>query len=152
MAPLVIDNFGSPLLVFEDPARYAEANSIEGYWGVVRSSIDWCEHNYVMSSYIAEFFNTLSNAGMVVLGLLGVLLAWREELEARYMVINGTLFFIGVGSAMFHGTLTHIGQVIAATCQPARSPISPLSPCCRLPLSRVVAPFPSSSKATRRPW
>ena len=40
----------------------------EGYWGPVTSSIDWCEENYVQSYYIAEFWNTITNAGFIALG------------------------------------------------------------------------------------
>ena len=104
MAPLSIDNAGTPLLVFD------EHGGVGGWWGPVTSSIDWCEHNYVVSPYIAEFFNTMSNVGMVLLGLLTMYLHLRDGSELRYVLAGFTLFFIGVGSTAFHGTLTHVGQ------------------------------------------
>ena len=111
MAPVTISKpDGSPLLTFEPEAQYRAANAVEGYWGPVTSSIDWCERNYIVTPYIAEFFNTLSNIGMVLLGALTVYLNVREGNEWRYAMNGCTLFFIGVGSAAFHGTLTHIGQ------------------------------------------
>lgn len=33
-----------------------------GYWGIPTSTIDWCEENYVVSTYIAEAINTTTNA------------------------------------------------------------------------------------------
>ncbi|KAL1526508.1 hypothetical protein AB1Y20_015218 [Prymnesium parvum] len=110
MAPTSsLNSAGAALLVFEPEAEYRR-HSLAGYWGPVTSSIDWCERNYVVTPFIAEFFNTLSNLGMIVLGLSAMYLHAREGMEARYVVAAFTLFLIGVGSAAFHGTLTHIGQ------------------------------------------
>ena len=111
MAPVSIAKpDGGSLLIFEPPEQYARENALVGYWGPVTSSIDWCERNYLFTPFIAEFFNTISNLGMVLLGMLGMYLNWREGVGARYVVANFTLFIIGVGSAAFHGTLTHVGQ------------------------------------------
>lgn len=33
-----------------------EVGNLEGYWSPRTASIDWCEANYVVSSYIAEFW------------------------------------------------------------------------------------------------
>ncbi|KAG0253246.1 Alkaline ceramidase 3 [Mortierella polycephala] len=45
-----------------------EVNDWNGYWGPATSSIDWCEDNYVVSYYIAEFFNAFSSFAMIILG------------------------------------------------------------------------------------
>ena len=34
--------------IYTDPGK-------DGFWGNITSSIDWCEENYVVSYYIAEF-------------------------------------------------------------------------------------------------
>lgn len=40
----------------------------KGFWGPVTSSIDWCEKNYTVSHHVAEFGNTITNLGFVILG------------------------------------------------------------------------------------
>ncbi|KAI8967726.1 ceramidase [Mycotypha africana] len=77
---------------------------VEGYWGAVTSSVDWCEENYAHSYYIAEFWNTISSLAMVVLGLLGVALHHRSlgwKLSISYLLI----VVVGIGSVLFHATL-----------------------------------------------
>ncbi|KAB0350865.1 hypothetical protein FD754_015722 [Muntiacus muntjak] len=34
----------------------APAGDREGYWGPTTSTLDWCEENYAVTWYIAEFF------------------------------------------------------------------------------------------------
>ena len=110
MAPTIIDHDGGPLLVFEPEDDYRRENAIEGYWGAVTSSIDWCERNYVVSHLVAEWYNTLSNSCFILIGLWGAHTAWRNGIEFRYVVTYLNVATIGIGSAAFHGTLTHVGQ------------------------------------------
>ena len=110
MPPAVIQHRGQPLLIFEPEADYLTHNAAPGYWGPVASSIDWCEHNYVVTFYVAEWFNTVSNLIMLVLGLWGAFIALRHQLEHRFVICHLGIACIGAGSALFHGTLTHIGQ------------------------------------------
>ena len=110
MAPTIIDHNGGPLLVFEPEDDYRRENSQLGFWGPVTSSIDWCEHNYVVSHFMAEWYNTLSNVGFIFVGLWGAHTAWRYGIERRFIVSYLNIAIIGSGSAAFHGTLTHVGQ------------------------------------------
>jgi hypothetical protein len=53
-----------------------------GHWGERTSNLDWCEENYVVTPYVAEWWNTVSNAGYVVLALYGLYyqaFGWRME-------------------------------------------------------------------------
>jgi dihydroceramidase len=110
MSPHTITNNGSPLLIFEPPATYLRhSTSNPGYWPV-ESSIDWCEKNYIVSFFVAEFWNTLSNIGLILLGLFGLWMALRNGMEFRFCACHVCSVVIGIGSAAFHGTLTHVGQ------------------------------------------
>lgn len=84
----------------------------EGYWGEPTSTLDWCEENYVVTPYIAEFWNTISNAVMIVPALAGAVYSWRIGLEPRFIVLNLALFVVGIGSWLFHMTLKYEMQLL----------------------------------------
>ena len=109
MSPHTIIHNGGPLLIFEPPATYLRHNSNPGYWEK-GSSIDWCEHNFVVSFFVAEWWNTVSNVGLIVLGLFGLWITLKKGMELRFALCHLCSMVIGFGSAAFHGTLTHVGQ------------------------------------------
>lgn len=84
------------------------------------SSIDWCEQNYVYSNYIAEFWNTITNILVMILGISGLYLSSNYEAynlynnrpAYRYKIYYGLLLFIGFGSFVFHGMLSRFGQIL----------------------------------------
>ncbi|KAG0291074.1 Alkaline ceramidase 3 [Linnemannia gamsii] len=73
-----------------------------GYWGPPTSS-DWCENNYDISYYVAEFFNSLSSIAMILVGIVGVYL--HASFEKRFLLTFGSIAIVGLGSIAFHGTL-----------------------------------------------
>ena len=73
-----------------------------GFWGVPTASIDWCEQNYAVTPFIAEFWNTLSSLAMVVAGLIG--LSTRRFAREIHLAF-ALLILVGLGSIAFHGTL-----------------------------------------------
>lgn len=79
-----------------------------GYWGEPSSTIDWCEDNYALSFYIAEFWNTISNVLFVVLAIYGYRRARREGFEPRFLYQYIAVIIVGIGSASFHGTLRYV--------------------------------------------
>ncbi|KAG0047981.1 Alkaline ceramidase 3 [Gryganskiella cystojenkinii] len=99
-------------------------NDLQGYWGPATSSIDWCEDNYVISYYIAEFFNSLSSFAMIILGeaacynvgLLEAAMAKSYPTKTtnlfRYKLAFRTITVVGIGSILFHGTLLHHMQML----------------------------------------
>src|ERR1700723_3106631 len=86
------------------PSMLATVVLTAGFWGPPTSSVDWCEANYQVTPYVAEFWNTLSSLAMVVAGVLGLLLN-RTKLPARYLAAFGLLALVGLGSIAFHATL-----------------------------------------------
>ena len=83
-----------------------------GYWGPPTGNPDWCEENYVVSYYIAEFWNTLSSVPIVLAGLYGLRQSVRQGYGWQYSVSWAALAVVGVGSVAFHGTLLFEGQAL----------------------------------------
>lgn len=70
--------------------------------------VDWCEPNYLVSPFVAEWWNTLSSLLLVVLGAVGV---WRLRASgARFVIGMLGLVAVGAGSAAFHGTMLRVAQ------------------------------------------
>lgn len=80
------------------------------FWGPVTSTIELCEENYTHSSYIAEFYNTISNIPCIFLALIGLINALRQRFEKRFSVLHISNMILAIGSAMFHATLQHVVQ------------------------------------------
>lgn len=95
-----------------------------GFWGTPTSTIDWCEENYVVSSYIAEALNTTTNAMFIVLASFAIFHAYKNKLEPRFVFTAFGFLLVGVGSWLFHMTLRYQFQLldelpmIYATCIP----------------------------------
>ncbi len=89
---------------------------VQGYWvgKGAPSIVDWCEPNYVVSPYVAEFWNTLSSVPLVLMGLFGLAWWWRNRprLARRFAWGFAGLALVGVGSVGFHGTLLRIPQAL----------------------------------------
>uniref|UniRef100_A0A665WFB7 Alkaline ceramidase n=1 Tax=Echeneis naucrates TaxID=173247 RepID=A0A665WFB7_ECHNA len=84
----------------------------QGYWGRPTSTLDWCEENYVVSFYIAEFWNTVSNLIMILPPLCGAIQTFRDGLEFRYICSFLGLAAVGIGSWCFHMTLLYEMQLL----------------------------------------
>lgn len=95
-----------------------------GYWGEITSTIDWCEENYVISGYIAEYVNTLTNSVFIALAGFAVFHAYKHKLEPRFIFTAFGFMLVGIGSWLFHMTLQYHFQLldelpmIYATCIP----------------------------------
>jgi dihydroceramidase len=85
--------------------------AMEPFWGPVTSNVDWCERNYSHTSYIAEFYNTLSSLPMIWMGLVGMIECRRLRLPKQYGLSFFALFVVGIGSVLFHSTLAYSAQL-----------------------------------------
>jgi len=84
----------------------------DGYWGDTTATLDWCEQNYEVSWYIAEFWNTVTNLSMIIPPIWGIHKCLQRGLETRYLVGFLALLLVGIGSTMFHMTLQWSMQLL----------------------------------------
>jgi dihydroceramidase len=73
------------------------------YWGQPDSLVSWCEEKYTVTNYVSEFKNTFSN-----LVYFAIPLIFTEKI---YKSINFSIFLMGLGSILFHGTSRYIFQL-----------------------------------------
>ncbi|KAI4310767.1 hypothetical protein MLD38_035718 [Melastoma candidum] len=86
-----------------------DGGGFSSFWGPVTST-DWCERNYVHSSYVAEFFNTVSNFPCIFLALFGLVSAVRQRFEKRFSVLHLSNMALAIGSVVYHATLQRVQQ------------------------------------------
>ncbi|XP_050944618.1 alkaline ceramidase isoform X2 [Cucumis melo] len=86
------------------------ADGISSFWGPVTSTTECCERNYAYSSYIAEFYNTVSNIPTILLALIGLANALRQRFEKRFSVLHISNMILAIGSMFYHATLQKVQQ------------------------------------------
>lgn len=112
--------------------RWEYPQAQDGYWGEITSTIDWCEENYVVSHYVAEWSNTFTNSIFISTALYTIYCTRRNKLELRFLLIGLAYCLVGVGSWLFHMTLKYHFQLldelpmIYAMCVPCWSLITEL--------------------------
>lgn len=86
-----------------------------GLW-TQTATIDWCEANYDLSYYIAEFWNTLSNFAFIIPQLVSFITLLRNEhFEKVFLTAYISTIIVGVGSLCFHMTLSRPMQMLDET-------------------------------------
>lgn len=96
---------------FENYCAEATNNKAKYLFG-----IDWCETNYEVTPYVAEFWNTVSNLGIILPPLLATLYIYstqtRRHFHFRHLACFLVVIVVGVGSTLFHLTLTYGMQLM----------------------------------------
>ena len=92
-------------------------HSRDGYWNPTTATANFCEEDYLITFYVAEFINTLSNLAYVYYAFnppkLG--LSDNRSQKATWDIHTFTLLSIGITSAIFHWTLRQIPQFFDET-------------------------------------
>jgi len=68
-------------------------------------AIDWCEHNYAVTPFIAEFFNTITAVPLAALAIHGMRKSSAARLLDRFQLCYLLMFIMSLGTAAFHATL-----------------------------------------------
>ncbi|KAH8586692.1 ceramidase-domain-containing protein [Bisporella sp. PMI_857] len=75
------------------------------YWGPANSSADFCEEDYIITEYIAEFINTLTSATYVYYAYYSI----KQNKNRKDALLRNFPYLglagVGFGSAIFHATL-----------------------------------------------
>ncbi|KAI8069598.1 ceramidase [Gongronella butleri] len=82
------------------------------FWGPTTSTIDWCEENYALSPFIAEFVNTTTNTSFFLLSLFGIYNTISNGFNKSFIVAHLGVMFVGIGSWFFHMTLQYEMQLL----------------------------------------
>ncbi|KAH6959253.1 ceramidase [Fusarium avenaceum] len=82
----------------------------EPFWGPQTSYLNFCEEDYVVTRYVAEFINTLSSLTYVAFGLYGLLTSPKFPTGPRLASYCG-LMGVGFCSAGYHMTLKYHTQM-----------------------------------------
>lgn len=83
-----------------------------------KSTIDWCESNYYVSEYIAEYWNTITGIFLIISGLIfykineDKIRLNNKYIQNRFINIRNLLILVGIGTMLFHGTLLYPFQLL----------------------------------------
>ncbi|KAG0140899.1 hypothetical protein CROQUDRAFT_718434 [Cronartium quercuum f. sp. fusiforme G11] len=70
------------------------------------------EANYLVTNYIAEFWNTISNFAFLSIAAYGIKKNREEKLPFILVLCQMSIFLVGVGSFAFHATLLYEFQLL----------------------------------------
>ncbi|KAI8333860.1 ceramidase [Chlamydoabsidia padenii] len=82
------------------------------YWGPVTATIDWCEENYAVTPYVAEFINTTTNLSFALLSLFGIYNTIYYGCKKSFIIAHLGVLLVGFGSWCFHMTLQYEMQLL----------------------------------------
>ncbi|KAH7095911.1 ceramidase [Paraphoma chrysanthemicola] len=86
----------------------------EGVYGLKTSNHNFCEEDFIITPYIGEFINTLTNINYVIYGLHGLRRVRPQKSGGLFSTLAFPywgLIFVGLLSAWFHATLKYHSQM-----------------------------------------
>ena len=83
----------------------------EGWWGDKTATVNWCEKDYVVTRYVAEFGNSVSSLCIFFVGIFGIVMH-RDVAEGRFIAAFVAFIVIGLGSCAFHSALHKYSRVM----------------------------------------
>ncbi|KAE8354427.1 alkaline phytoceramidase [Aspergillus coremiiformis] len=81
------------------------------FWGPQTSYLNFCEEDYIVTRYIAEFINTLSSLVYVIYGIHGLVQLRHEKNAGSRAIAYCGLMGVGICSAGYHMTLKYHTQM-----------------------------------------
>ena len=96
----------------EDDAARPFSGMTMGYWGAVTSDYDFCEKNYALSNYVAEFFSTFSSIPIILYGFYFLMQCVQYKHNYKLILSSFGVIVVGIGSFVFHGTMKRTGQML----------------------------------------
>lgn len=77
---------------------------------MIRASMNFCEQDNLHSSFIVEYYNTISSLPYIFLGYYGFYYYKQLHYKNNYSFI--LLILIGFGSCLFHATMNRFTQLL----------------------------------------
>lgn len=101
------------MIFFAIFGRDAPIPGNQGFWAKT-ATIDWCEKNYAVSHYIAEFWNTLTALMYLIFFVMieRQLIAKNLHAHVGLQCSNFIHLVVGIGTMLFHGTLSRWAQLL----------------------------------------
>jgi len=81
-------------------------------WGKPTATINWCEEDYVVTPYCAEFVNSITNVIFMYLAIRGMRNCLHEGHDKIFFISFLGFFGVGLGSFLFHSTLWYSMQLV----------------------------------------
>ncbi|KAF2667661.1 hypothetical protein BT63DRAFT_456961 [Microthyrium microscopicum] len=85
--------------------------SLNGIWGPPTSAANFCEEDYAVTFYIAEFINALTNVTYIYYAFRYARNRGRNQAWNGHDLMSISLFLVGVSSFIFHTTLRQTAQL-----------------------------------------
>ena len=83
-----------------------------GFFSPQTSVVNYCEIDYAITPYLAEFINSLSNLAYVYFAFITLPRKYHPLNLPSWPATNISLFMVGIGSFIFHATLKHEAQIV----------------------------------------